>query len=589
MKLYFIVPLIAAQFMVVTHLTSADKRKHTSYHTSHEHNVRNEDSIKRNDIMSLPLVPIDSPTRRIRRRHLTKSNDQFQQKVPVSEKGMGAHFVDLWVGTPPRRQTLAVDTGSGITFFPCSQCKECGSSQHMNKVFNESESSTFYDPKDCNDCMFGECDMEDIDSSKNICKVPMSFDDGFRWSAYEVKDFAYLGGATSKPVGGMNNVPLQDTLPSKGSDPAFAPASRLPLSFACQTKLSTSSSEQALDGIMGMDNSDASFFKQMYNSGMISEPSFSICFHGQPLSSNPSSDKMTTGALTFGGVDDRLHDTEMKYAQNTRSSGYYGLHLKKIYFRTKGGTSAYDNSPNSSIFVSVDYENKIFDGRDVMLISSTPETYMTKKIQNYFLDGWKELTGFDFEDISKMTFTVEELEKLPTILFQFEGIEDKSNKSELLKILDPAHPNDILVAMPPSHYLAYKNQKNNYVPSIMFSGKNEIILGSNFMQNHNILFDQKNKRIGFAESKCEYSSIVTTESLDSQEKNMSHAMGGQGSCDSFFCTIGILLGFFGAICIAIASWKVIGGYNVSVMDKTLSPKDQSQVSLLSRENDKDII
>lgn len=35
----------------------------------------------------------------------------------------------LWIGTPPQRFALIVDTGSTVTYVPCSTCEQCGKHQ----------------------------------------------------------------------------------------------------------------------------------------------------------------------------------------------------------------------------------------------------------------------------------------------------------------------------------------------------------------------------------------------------------------------------------------------------------------------------
>lgn len=40
-------------------------------------------------------------------------------------RGLGTHYSFLWVGTPPQRVSVIMDTGSHHTAFPCVGCK-CG-------------------------------------------------------------------------------------------------------------------------------------------------------------------------------------------------------------------------------------------------------------------------------------------------------------------------------------------------------------------------------------------------------------------------------------------------------------------------------
>jgi hypothetical protein len=44
--------------------------------------------------------------------------------APLFE-GMGTHYSFIWVGTPPQRVSVIMDTGSHHTAFPCTGCK-CG-------------------------------------------------------------------------------------------------------------------------------------------------------------------------------------------------------------------------------------------------------------------------------------------------------------------------------------------------------------------------------------------------------------------------------------------------------------------------------
>lgn len=44
--------------------------------------------------------------------------------APLFE-GLGTHYSFIWVGTPPQRVSVIMDTGSHHTAFPCTGCK-CG-------------------------------------------------------------------------------------------------------------------------------------------------------------------------------------------------------------------------------------------------------------------------------------------------------------------------------------------------------------------------------------------------------------------------------------------------------------------------------
>ena len=47
------------------------------------------------------------------------------QTTPLSQ-GYGTHYATVYVGTPPQRKSVIVDTGSHYTAFPCAGCANCG-------------------------------------------------------------------------------------------------------------------------------------------------------------------------------------------------------------------------------------------------------------------------------------------------------------------------------------------------------------------------------------------------------------------------------------------------------------------------------
>ena len=54
--------------------------------------------------------------------------------------GTGTHYVNFFVGTPPQRVSVIVDTGSHYTAFPCNGCGGCGT--HTDTYYDQKKSST---------------------------------------------------------------------------------------------------------------------------------------------------------------------------------------------------------------------------------------------------------------------------------------------------------------------------------------------------------------------------------------------------------------------------------------------------------------
>jgi hypothetical protein len=69
-------------------------------------------------------------------------------EVPVV-LGSGTHFAYLWIGTPPQRQSVILDTGSYYMGFPCTPCAQCGNylAHRESGPFEPAQSATFQDTR----------------------------------------------------------------------------------------------------------------------------------------------------------------------------------------------------------------------------------------------------------------------------------------------------------------------------------------------------------------------------------------------------------------------------------------------------------
>lgn len=90
--------------------------------------------------------------------------------------GYGTHYSFLYVGTPPQRVSVIIDTGSHNTAFPCVGC-HCG--KHMDP---------FFDPKKSKSSSEVSC------VGTGRCYVMQSYNEGSSWKAYKVKDKVVVAG-----------------------------------------------------------------------------------------------------------------------------------------------------------------------------------------------------------------------------------------------------------------------------------------------------------------------------------------------------------------------------------------------------------
>ena len=419
------------------------------------------------------------------------------EQVAALFQGYGTHYADLWCGTPPQRQTVIVDTGSGITAFPCSQCNDCGVPKyHIDELFHEDDSTTFQTLK-CGDCLKGHCDH-------SHCRMGQSYQEGSSWSAHEVQDQCYVGGLHTEPV-------LKDDNGKSDLDPYHAPNFAFPLKFGCQTKITGLFKTQMADGIMGMDIAKAAFWQQMYQAGRIRRQAFSMCFSRSPTASR---DGTGAGAMSLGGTDQRLHSTRMVYSKTEGSVGFYAVHIRKAYLRDDKS-----KGKNANIVPIRDATEEVLNKGKVIVDSGTTDTYFHKKFRTPFYRAFAKMSGKDYSNSAKK-LTQEQLESFPTILFQLRGDEElnkqvlEDNKGEpvpgLAGDLDPDHPYDVLLAIPPTHYFEYDEEDGMYTSRFYADETRGSVFGANTMMGHDVLFDIEDNKLGWAESDCNYRKLVDT-------------------------------------------------------------------------------
>jgi len=443
-----------------------------------------------------------------------KHNDQrsLQQQMGALYQGYGTHYVDLWVGSPtPQRQTVIVDTGSGVTAFPCEECKGCGDSYHTDHYFKESQSETFRVSK-CDECFRGYCAT--IGDSKK-CRISMSYAEGSSWSAYEAIDLCYAGGPhdvalnVEGPMTNLQNIKTDHIDPVDASQFAFE------LAFGCQISITGLFITQLADGIMGMENEKTSFWKQMHLKKAIPRPEFSLCFS---RSDQAQRDGTGAGAMTLGGVDTRLHASPMVFAENFRGSGFYAVHLKAVYLREGGGVSAQTSQGDMVRMHNLGLSEAQLNKGNVIVDSGTTDTYFSSTLAKPFKKMWKDLTGKDYSH-NPISLTTDEIDALPTIMLVMTGFYEDGgpdgNPDDIAGYTGDTdlsdNPRDVVIAIPAAHYMEYDPDTKKYVARFYTEESSGSVLGANAMMGHDVYFDTALGRIGFAESSCDYVSLLLSE------------------------------------------------------------------------------
>ena len=335
---------------------------HTTY--SCHHNDATTKTKKNHTIITMPLLPHATIQERHRRALLQTDNqeplpklqrpphskyhyqrvlqsphqhtraelDEASQALQIAGlfQGYGTHYADMWCGSPtPQRQTVIVDTGSGVTAFPCNECNhDCGvPDYHIDGVYDEEQSTSFV-KLTCKDCLRGECQ-----DSTDSCTFGMSYQEGSSWNAFEVSDLCYVGGFHNRPTKEADDSTNKNP-DAADIDPFHAPAFQFRMKFGCQTRITGLFITQLADGIMGMDVAEAALWYQMYSANIIQHKAFSLCFSRKVEAERVGTE---SGAMSLGGTDERLHNTPLVYTDTTAGSGFYVVHVRKMYLREGGG------------------------------------------------------------------------------------------------------------------------------------------------------------------------------------------------------------------------------------------------------------
>nr|XP_016451006.1 PREDICTED: aspartic proteinase-like protein 2 isoform X2 [Nicotiana tabacum] len=241
--------------------------------------------------MFLPLFPPKETSRprdeQLSRRHLQKSPSSARMPLHDDLLLNGYYSTRLWIGTPPQRFALIVDTGSTVTYVPCSTCEQCGN--HQDPKFQPEMSST-YRPVKCNiDCT---CDNE-----REQC----------------IYERQYAEMSSSSGV-------LGEDIVSFGNQSELAPQRAV---FGCENLETGDLYSQHADGIMGLGRGDLSIVDQLVEKHVISD-SFSLCYGGMDFGG---------GAMVLGGIKP---PSEMVFTHSDPvRSPYYNIELKEIHVAGK--------------------------------------------------------------------------------------------------------------------------------------------------------------------------------------------------------------------------------------------------------------
>ena len=332
----------------------------------------------------------------------------------------GTHHAYLYIGTPPQRQTLIVDTGSRLTAFPCQpHCPDCGT--HASDQFHL-DASTSHTIVPCDECKLDQVDFpleeymagdgiggnsgdgpsllrgavpnnqlkiknqQQQKTQRNLfptscvnnkCGIDQRYTEGSSWKAFEVQDKVWLG--------------HDDAKQSVETHAQYA----TPFVFGCQISEQGLFKTQYADGIMGLSMYTQTLVGTWYEQGKIDHESFSLCLN------------RNGGHISLGGTPNDEHNLPMQYTPFAK---------QQVWYYTVSVTSISVGShvlPKSILQFVNDHKGTIVD-------SGTTDTFISHKVAQSFIFAWEKITKRKYNN-RLQTYTYEEFNELPVITFELEG------------------------------------------------------------------------------------------------------------------------------------------------------------------------
>mmetsp|Transcript_22652 Transcript_22652/g.62543 ORF Transcript_22652/g.62543 Transcript_22652/m.62543 type:complete len:640 (-) Transcript_22652:415-2334(-) len=368
--------------------------------------------------------------------------------VDGSVNEVGYYYATVTFGTPARHFDLIIDTGSTITYVPCSDCgSKCG--KHEDAAFDPQKSSTArvlgcapQEPK-CN------CGSPRCSCRSNKCYFSRSYAEGSSSQGVLVEDvFAFPDTAGS-----------------------MAGGSSVRIVFGCEEGETGEIFRQKADGLIGMGDNDNSFHSQLLKMGAIAD-SFALCF------GYPSGGTMLLGDVSFPGSEDMVYTPLLRRS----SVHYYTLTLNEI---TVGNKPV--EVPSSTYA----------KGYGCVLDSGTTFLY---------------LPSAAFSSFSKLVKDAAQNNKLPSrdgpdprykdICWRNAPLDPKQLHT-VFPVVDMIFAGGAVLKLQPLQYL-FRISKDSYCLGVFDNGSSGTLVGAIAVRNVVTKYDRQHQRVGFlGVSSCE--------------------------------------------------------------------------------------
>ena len=345
---------------------------------------------------------------------------------------------------------------------PCVQSNYCG--KHKTHYLDDSDKKSNVplkcSSKVCNMVPSTECNQEDENKDKKNCAFYIQKSNGDGLKGYYLSNIVYFEEAQNSASENQKKVFRSHALP-----------------IGCTSVEYGFYKEMKADGVMGLNNEDNSFISLLYNLKIIDKNLFSLCLGSE------------RGYMSLGEIDTTYHFSKtINYIPLVNSSQFYTFYLNGIL---------------------VGYNKDSLITKIKGYIDTTREYTVLPK------DTYKLLIK-EFEDFCSSKKGKNKCGKM-AYEKDLGYCADFSNKDYLLKVVKEYWPNITIqfnnfnYVWKPINYYHYYSKGNIIKACIGFKSHRaeKAILGTNFMQGNDVIFDRENKSIGIVPADCARKSLIS--------------------------------------------------------------------------------